>query len=389
MDGKKNIYLDNNATTLVAPEVIEAMTPYFYEKWGNPSSIHTFGGKISRDIAKSREIIADFLNCKPSEIFFTASGSEGNNTALKGFCENRGFEKSGIITTAVEHPAVLETARYLASKGVFTREIGVDGKGNVNIDEICEGVNKNTLVSVMWANNETGVIFPIEKIAQKVRSLGATMHTDAVQAAGKINIDLSEIPVDMLCFSGHKIHAPKGIGVIFVREGVKIESFIHGGHQENGFRAGTENVPYIVGLAKACELAKAGIEYENVEIRKLRDKLQENLLYECKGAVLNGDKENRLPNTLNISFEFIEGEAILLHLDENGIAASSGSACTTGSLEPSHVMRAMGLAYTLAHSSIRFSISRYNTESDIDKVIEVLPGIIDKLRAISPFAGGK
>ena len=386
---EENIYLDNNATTQVAPEVIEAMRPYFSEKWGNPSSIHRFGGKVSKDIAESREIIADFLGCKPSEIFFTASGSEGNNTALKGFCAKRGYEKSKIVTTVVEHPAVLETERYLATKGVFTREVGVNAKGIISIDEICEGVNENTLVSAMWANNETGVIFPIEKIAARVKSSGALIHTDAVQAVGKINIDLSKVPVDMLCFSGHKIHAPKGIGVMFVRQGVKIDSLIHGGHQENGFRAGTENVPYIVGLAKACELAKAGIGYENNTIRKLRDKLQDNLLAKCKGAVLNGDKETRLPNTLNISFEFVEGEAILLYLDENGIAASSGSACTTGSLEPSHVMRAMGLPYVLAHSSIRFSISRYNTESDIDKVIEVLPPIIDKLREISPFTDGK
>lgn len=385
----KNIYLDNNATTQVAPEVIEAMMPYFKDKWGNPSSIHRFGGQVAKDVANSREIIADFLNCKPSEIFFTGSGSEGSNTALKGFCGTRGFEKSRIITTAVEHPAVLETARFLGTKGVFVKEIGVDGKGNINTDEIVESVNENTLVSTMWANNETGVIFPIDEIAEKTHAKGGFFHTDAVQAVGKVNIDLQKSPVDILNFSGHKIHAPKGIGAIFVRKGIKLENLIHGGHQESGFRAGTENVPYIVGLAKACELAKAGIEYENTQIRKLRDKLQDNLLAKCEGAVLNGDKEMRLPNTLNISFEFIEGEAILLWLDENGIAASSGSACTTGSLEPSHVMRAMGLPYTLAHSSIRFSISRYNTQDDIDKVIEVMPAIIDKLRAISPFVGGK
>ena len=385
---KNNIYFDNNATTQTAPEVIEAMLPYLSDKWGNPSSIHRFGGKIARDIANAREIIADFLNCKPSEIFFTASGSEGSNTALKGFCFNRGLENSRIITSAVEHPAVLETKRYLASKGVFTREIGVDEKGRINIDEICENVNKNTLVSAMWANNETGVIFPVREIAEKAKEKGGFFYTDAVQAIGKINIDLQKIPVDILNFSGHKIHAPKGIGAIFVRQGVKLDSLIHGGHQENGFRAGTENVPYIMGLAKACELAKADIEYENTQVRKLRDKLQENLLAKCKGAVLNGDRENRLPNTLNISFEFIEGEAILLHLDENGIAASSGSACTTGSLEPSHVMRAMKLPYVLAHSSIRFSLSRYNTEAEVDKLVEVMPPIIDKLRAISPFVGG-
>ncbi|MCL1947140.1 MAG: cysteine desulfurase NifS [Chitinivibrionia bacterium] len=386
---KNNIYLDNNATTCVAREVIEAMQPYFSEKWGNPSSIHRFGGSVAKDIAKARVAIADFLNCKPNEIFFTASGSEGSNIALKGFCAKRGFEKSRIITSAVEHPAVLNTAQYLASKGVFVREIGVNGNGCVNIDEFCENINENTIISAMWANNETGVIFPIEKIVEKARSFGATMHTDAVQAVGKINIDLQKVPVDMLNFSGHKIHAPKGIGALFIREGTKIEPLIHGGHQENGFRAGTENVPYIIGLAKACELAKDNILYENTEIKKLRDKLQDALLANCKGAVLNGDKEKRLPNTLNISFEYVEGEAILLHLDELGIAASSGSACTTGSLEPSHVMRAMGLPYVLAHSSIRFSLSRYTKESEIDKVIEAMPPIIDKLRAISPFSDGK
>jgi cysteine desulfurase len=269
------------------------------------------------------------------------------------------------------------------------REVGVDGKGRIDVDKLCENTNENTIIAAMWANNETGVIFPIEEICKKARESGALVYTDAVQAVGKIDIDLQKTPVGMLNFSGHKIHAPKGIGAIFIREGVKIPSLIHGGHQENGVRAGTENVPYIVGLAKACELAKAGLEYEKTEIKRLRDKLQEALLAKCKGAVINGDTQNRLPNTLNISFEFIEGEAILLHLDENGIAASSGSACTTGSLDPSHVMRAMGLPYVLAHSSIRFSISKYNKESDIDKVIEVMPAIIDKLRAISPFTSGQ
>jgi len=386
---EKNIYLDNNATTKVAEEVIEAMKPYFSEKWGNPSSVHRFGGSVAKDVARARETIADFLNCKANEIFFTASGSEGGNMALKGFCAQRGYEKSHISTTAVEHPAVLETVRYLASKGVFVREIGVDGKGRIDIDRLCENIADNSLIAAMWANNETGVIFPIDKICEKAKSFGALVYTDAVQAVGKVEIDLQKTPVDMLNFSGHKIHAPKGIGAIFIREGVKISQLIHGGHQERGFRAGTENVPYIIALAKACELAKAGFEYEKTEIKRLRDKLQDALVSKCKGAVINGDTENRLVNTLNISFEFIEGEAILLHLDENGIAASSGSACTTGSLDPSHVMRAMGLPYVLAHSSIRFSVSKYNTEQDIDKVIEVMPAIIDKLRAISPFTDGR
>ncbi|MCL2844727.1 MAG: cysteine desulfurase NifS [Chitinivibrionia bacterium] len=389
MEKCTNIYLDNNATTQVADEVIEAMAPYFSQKWGNPSSVHRFGGSVAKDVANARETIADFLNCKSSEIFFIASGSEGSNMALKGFCANRGYEKSHISTTAVEHPAVLETVRYLSSKGVFTREVGVDGKGRINVDKLCENLGENSIVAAMWANNETGTIFPIDQICEKAQKSGALVYTDAVQAVGKIDIDLQKTRVDMLNFSGHKIHAPKGIGAIFIREGVKLDPLIHGGHQERGFRAGTENVPYIIGLAKACELAKAGLYNEKTEIKRLRDKLQAALLAKCKGAIINGDVENRLPNTLNISFEFVEGEAILLHLDENGIAASSGSACTTGSLDPSHVMRAMGLPYVLAHSSIRFSVSKYNTERDIDKVIEVMPAIIDKLRAISPFTSGK
>lgn len=385
----RSIYLDNNATTRVAPEVIDAMMPFFKEQWGNPSSIHRFGGMVGKHVDEAREQVAKFLNCKPTEVFFTASGSEADNHALKGFAFKNGVEKTKIITTVVEHPAVLETVDYLATLGATVTKIGVDSEGMLNVDELVEGVDSNTIVSVMWANNETGVVFPIEEIARKVKARGGTMHTDAVQVAGKIAIDLQNTAVDMLSISGHKLHAPKGVGVLFIREGVKVENLIHGGHQEAGKRAGTENVPYIVGLGKACELASENMELENSTLKAMRDRLQNGLLDSCEGAILNGSLENRLPNTANISFEYIEGEGILLWLDEHGIAASSGSACTTGSLEPSHVMRAMGLPYVLAHSSIRFSFSRYNTEADVDKVLEVMPGIISRLRAISPFVNEK
>ncbi len=378
-------YLDNNATTQVDPVVVEAMTPYYTELYGNPSSIHRFGGMVSKDIEKARDSVAKLLNCKSSEIYFTGCGTESNNAALVGFADMRGRNVTKLVSTEVEHPAILETIEYLDRKGAHSRLVGVNGDGALDIDKVLEGVDSNTLVSVMWANNETGVIFPIEEIARRVKEKGGVMHTDAVQAAGKVEIDLQKVPVDMLSLSGHKLHAPKGVGVLFIREGLKIEPFMHGGHQESGRRAGTENVPYIIGIGKATELAIDNIAVEDKELRAMRDRLEAGLMKSCKGAIVNGKNEERLPNTLNISFEFIEGEAILLFLDESSIAASSGSACTTGSLEPSHVMRAMGLPYVLAHSSIRFSFSRFNSEEDVDKVLEVMPPIIERLRKISPF----
>ena len=381
------IYLDNNATTMVAPEVVEAMQPFFRDRWGNPSSIHRFGGSVRKSVEHAREQVAALIGALPEEIFFTSCGSESDNMALKGFFALHG-QKTRIITSTVEHPAVRNTARYLKEKGASLFELEVDGEGMLSagiFDEL--PIDGHTIVSLMWANNETGVLFPVEEIAQKVKSRGGTMHTDAVQAAGKIAIDLKATPVDLLAISGHKLHAPKGIGVMFIRKGFTVEPLIHGGHQEEGLRAGTENVPYCVGIGVACELACAGREEEQGRVRQLRDKLENALLGSCSGAKLNGHRERRLPNTANVSFENIEGEAILLHLDENGIAASSGSACTTGSLEPSHVMRAMGISYTFAHSSTRFSLSRYTTEPEIDKVIEVMPGIVETLRSISPFVG--
>lgn len=383
------VYLDNNATTQVAPEVLEAMLPFFKDRYGNPSSIYRFGGYIRRYVEEAREKIAEFLGASPEEIFFTSCGSESDNMALKGFCAIHG-SRSKIVTSVVEHPAVQNTCRHLKTKGAALVELEVDDQGMLSEDILDKlFIDESTIVSLMWANNETGVVFPIRELALKVKSRGGTFHTDAVQAVGKIPINLKEDPVDLLALSGHKLHAPKGIGAIYVRKGTRLEPLIHGGHQEDGWRAGTENVPYIVGLGVACELAKKHMNEENTRVRQLRDRLEEALMTKCTGAKLNGHKKNRLPNTTNVSFEFIEGESILLHLDESGIAASSGSACTTGSLEPSHVLRAMGVPYTFAHSSTRFSLSRYTTDADIDAVIDVMPGIVDKLRAISPFVEKK
>lgn len=381
----KQIYLDNNATTKVAPEVFDAMHPFFKDYYGNPSSIHRFGGMIKRHVETAREQVAALLGASPEEIYFTSCGSESDNMALKGFFAVHG-KKTRIITSTVEHPAVRNTARYLKERGAELIELPVDSEGMLQPDVLDNlEIDEHTIVSLMWANNETGVLFPVSELSRKVKQRGGCFHTDAVQIAGKLPIDLKEDPVDMLAISGHKLHAPKGVGAIFIRKNIEIEPLLHGGHQEMGMRAGTENVPYIVALGKACEIALEHIDEETTIVRRLRDKLEKELLVSCKGSKLNGSKQNRLPNTLNISFENIEGEAILLHLDENGIAASSGSACTTGSLEPSHVMRAMGMPYTYAHSSTRFSLSRYTSEEDIDTVIDVMPSIVEKLRDISPF----
>ncbi len=382
---EKIVYLDNNATTKVAPEVIEAMMPFFVEKWGNPSSMHYFGGSVRKAVERAREQVADFLNAHPQEIIFTSCGTESNNTAIRGAIES--YENLQVITTRVEHPAVLEPCRYLKKKGLKVTELGVDSEGRLNLDELAQLLkNQRALVSIMWANNETGVIFPIEKIAPMVKNAGGIMHTDAVQVAGKYPVDLNKVPVDMLSISGHKLHAPKGIGVLFMRKGVSIQPLLLGGHQEYGKRGGTENVPYIVGLGVACELAKKALQEEIETVRKLRDKLEQGILATCPDVRINGDREHRLSNTLSVSFNYVEGEAILYHLSDLGIAASSGSACASGSLEPSHVIRAMGIPFTAAHGTIRFSLSRYNTESDIDYVLEKLPGVIKKLRTISPYA---
>jgi cysteine desulfurase len=381
----KNIYLDNNATTMVAPEVFEAMLPFLKDRYGNPSSMHRFGGLVRKYIDIAREHVAALIGAHPSEIYFTGCGSESDNMALRGFChEHPG--RAHLITSSVEHPAIQNCCRFLKNDGAALTEIGVDEMGMLRADMFEKVMlDRDTLVTLMWANNETGVLFPIEKLAERTKSEGAFFHTDAVQAVGKIPIDCKKVPIDMLSLSGHKLHAPKGVGALFIREKTKIAPLIIGGHQEKSLRAGTENVAGIVGLGKACELAVRHIDEENTRVKGLRDRLERELLARCKGAKRNGDPPQRLPNTSNISYEFIEGEGILLLLDEKGIAASSGSACTTGSLQPSHVMMAMGLPYTLAHSSIRLSLSRYTTDADIDAVIDAMPPIVDRLRSLSPY----
>ena len=381
----RNVYADNNATTRVAPEVVEEMLPYFSELYGNPSSMHYFGGQVEKKLIEAREKVASLLNCDPSEIIFTSCGTESDSTSIQGTLESYP-DKKHIVTTRVEHPAVLNLCRHLSKNGYKLTELAVDKKGNLDLNELENAIVDNTaIVSIMCANNETGVIFPIEEIGEIVKSKGAVFHCDAVQATGKIPLDMSKGTIDLLSLSGHKLHAPKGIGALYIRKGTKLTPFIIGGHQESGRRAGTENVPYIIGLGKASELALKHIEDKNTRIKALRDRLEKELLRRCTNSRTNGDTEHRLPNTTNISFEFVEGEAILLMLSEKGIAASSGSACTSGSLEPSHVLRAMGIPFTFVHGSLRLSLSRYNNEEDIDYIIEHLPPIIKRLREISPF----
>ena len=379
------IYMDNNATTKVADEVIDEMMPYLREKYGNPSSMHTFGGQIGKKVAQARRQVAALLGCEPDEIIFTSCGTESDNTAIKGTLEMYP-NKRKVVTTRVEHPAVLTTCRELERHGYSISEISVDRQGNLDIDELGFRLDDNTaLVSVMYANNETGVIFPVEQIAEIAAARGIVVHTDAVQVAGKIPLNLKDSAINLLSLSGHKLHAPKGIGVLYVRRGTRIGPFMHGGHQEAGRRGGTENVPGIIALGKACQLALSHLEEENSRVKSLRDKLEKGILQSCPDCFVNGDTPNRLPNTTNISFEFIEGESILMMLDQFGICASSGSACTSGSLEPSHVLRAMGVPFTAAHGSIRFSLSRYNTEADVDCVVEKMPAVVNRLRELSPF----
>ena len=381
----KTIYFDNNATTQVAPEVIEAMQPLFKTYWANPSSMHTFGGQVAKYVKKGREQVAALLNCKPSEIIFTSCGSESDNTAIWSAIQTQP-EKRHIITTAVEHPAILQTVAMWETKGYRVTRLGVDEKGRLNLDEYKEALTPDTaIVSIMFANNEVGNIYPIKEMAELAKEKGILFHTDAVQAAGKIKIDLNDLPVDMLSISGHKLHAPKGIGILYVRKGVRFRPFMRGGHQEGGRRAGTENVPYIAGLGVACELAAKNMNDEITRVSALRDKLEKGITSSVPDTKVNGDTEHRLPGTTNIAFRNIEGEAVLLMLNEYGICASSGSACTSGSLEPSHVLGAMKVPFKYAHSSTRFSLCRYNTEEEVDFVVKTIPPLIKKLRDLSPF----
>lgn len=381
------IYLDNNATTRVADEVWTDIQPYFTERYGNPSSMHSFGGQIAEQIKEARSRVAGLLGCDASEIIFTGGGTESDNTAIKGTLAAYPNRRK-VITTRVEHPAVLSVCRDLENHGYSVVELGVNRQGLLDLNELESHLDDDTaLVTVMYANNETGVVFPIDTIADMVTGRGIAFHTDAVQAVGKIPLKLSDSPIDLLSLSGHKLHAPKGVGVLYVRKGTRLAPFVLGGHQEGGRRAGTENVPGIIGLGKACELAHSFLTEENTHVKSLRDKLEQALLVACPDAQINGHPEHRLPNTSNISFAYIEGEAILLMLNRFDVCASSGSACTSGSLEPSHVLRAMGVPFTAAHGSVRFSLSRYTTEADISVVVENLPPIIKRLRELSPFVG--
>ena len=382
------IYLDNNATTAIAPEVREAMMPYLTDLYGNPSSMYNFAAEVAAGLKQARARVAALLGAAPEEITFTSCGTESDSTAILSAV--RLFpEKRHIITTRVEHPAVknlCESINLFTGHKYRLTQLKVDDKGMLDLAEYEAALSDDTaIVSVMWANNETGVIFPIAEMARMAKKRGILFHTDAVQAVGKIPINLSGLDIDFLSLSGHKLHAPKGVGVLYVKKGTLFTPFLIGGHQERGRRGGTENVASIVGLGKAGELAAAHMAQENSRVRALRDRLEEGLLTRIPKSILNGDKSNRLPNTCNISFEYIEGESILLHMNRQGICASSGSACTSGSLEPSHVLRAMGVPFTAAHGSIRFSLSVFNTQEEIDFVLDALPPIIASLRKLSPF----
>jgi cysteine desulfurase len=383
------IYMDNNATTKVAPQVLEAMLPYFTEHYGNPSSMHSFGGEVGKKITEAREKVAGLLGATPGEIIFTSCGTESDSTAIHAAIRSNP-DKKHIITSRVEHPAVKNLFERLSKQGYRVTFVPVDREGKLDLDYLYSNLSDDTaIVSIMWANNETGVIFPVREIAKKLNDRGIVFHTDAVQAVGKIPINLAEDGVNMLSLSGHKLHGPKGVGALYVRKGTKFSPFLLGGHQEHGRRGGTENVASIIGLGRASELATEKMTDENTRVRRLRDKLETELIAHIPNAFVNGDKSNRLPNTTSIAFEFVEGESILLLMDQFGICASSGSACTSGSLEPSHVLRAMGVPFTAAHGSIRFSLSTYNSESEIDLVVEKLPAIIQRLRAMSPFWKGE
>ena len=380
------IYLDNNATTKVAPEVVEVMMPYLSEFYGNPSSMHSFGGDVAAKIKGARQHVANLIGASPQEIIFTSCGTESDGTAIRAAVESNPDRKQ-IVTSRVEHPAIKNLYETLSKQGYHVTFVPVDNDGRLDLDYLYKSLNDDTaIVSLMWANNETGVIFPVEEISREVKDRGIIFHTDAVQAAGKLPIDVNTTGVDMLSLSGHKFHAPKGIGVLYVRKGTKFSPYMIGGHQEEGRRGGTENVASIVALGKAAELAKQNLDQNSyASVGVLRDKLEAALLESVTNSMVNGDTENRLPNTTSIAFEYVEGEAILLMMNEHGICASSGSACTSGSLEPSHVLRAMGVPFTAAHGSIRFSLSRYTTAEEIDFVIEKMPPIIARLRELSPF----
>ena len=383
-----DVYLDNNATTMVDPVVVEAMIPFYTEQYGNPSSMHSFGNKVGFALKQARKQIQTLLGAEhDSEIIFTSCGTESDSTAILSALKAQP-ERNEIITTVVEHPAVLSLCEHLEKEGYKVHYLKVDKKGRLDLDEYKSLLSDRVaVVSVMWANNETGTLFPVLEMAELANSAGVMFHTDAVQAVGKIPMDLKASKIDMLSISGHKLHAPKGIGVLYLRRGVRFRPLLRGGHQERGRRAGTENAAAIVALGQAAKMAMEHMEFENTKVKAMRDRLEQGILSSVSHCFVTGDPGDRLPNTSNIAFEFVEGEAILMLLNKQGIAASSGSACTSGSLEPSHVMRAMDIPYTAAHGSIRFSLSRYNTMEEVERVIEAIPPIMEKLRKLSPYWG--
>ena len=380
----KEVYLDNNATTRVLPEVAEAMLPFLTEHYGNPSSIHRFGSAVGERLTMAREQVANLIGATdPIEIIFTSCGTEGDNAAIRGVLEARP-NKRHIVTTQVEHPAVLGLCQHLEKKGYRVTWLSVDENGGLDAEELRSALTDDTaLVSVMWANNETGVIFPIEQIGAIVKAKGIPLHVDAVQAAGKIHLKVKDLPVDLMTISGHKFHAPKGIGALYVKRGLTFPPFMIGGHQERNRRGGTENVPGIIGMGKAAEVASSRIDTDAARIRGLRDQLESLLLRSCPGSRVNGDVQKRLPNTCNISFRYLEGESILVLLDQQGICASTGSACTAGSSEPSHVLRAMKVPPDWLQGAVRFSLGRFNTEKEIDYVNEKMPAIVQRLEGLS------
>ncbi|WP_420265452.1 cysteine desulfurase NifS [Candidatus Magnetominusculus dajiuhuensis] len=388
----KQVYLDNNATTAVASEVVDEMLPVFREFYGNPSSTYSFGSRVRDMLEKARCAVAASINALPEEVIFTSCGTESDNTAILSALEAYPGRRH-IITTVVEHPAVLNVCRQMQDKGYAVTYLRVDSNGRLDMKSFEDALRNDTaIVSIMYANNETGVVFPIEEIGRLIEGRNCPggkilFHTDAVQAVGKVAVDVKKLNVDMLSLSGHKLHAPKGVGALYVRKGTPFYPLLIGGNQEQGRRSGTENTASIVGLGKACELAVRRLNEEAVYLGKLRDRLETAILSTCPGAVVNGRTADRLPNTSSISFEYIDGEAILMLLDSNGIYAASGSACSSGSGKPSHVLEAMSIPTSAIHGSVRFSLSRYNDDADIDRLIDVLPGVIKKLREISPLTG--
>ncbi|MFO1025494.1 MAG: cysteine desulfurase NifS [Acetobacteraceae bacterium] len=381
------VYLDNNATTRVDPKVVEAMLPFFTEQFGNASSMHAFGSEVGTALKRARQQLQALLGTEfDHEIVYTGSGTEADNTAILSALETQ-TGRDEIVTSTVEHPAILALCQWLQkSRGIKVSYVPVDSRGRLDIEAYRKALGpKTAIASIMWANNETGTIFPVETLADLAHEAGALFHTDAVQAVGKVPMDLKTSEIDMLSLSGHKLHAPKGVGALYVRRGVRLRPLLRGGHQERGRRASTENAPGIIGLGAAADLAIQHMQDEQTRVAALRDRLEKGLLQRIGNAFVTGDADNRLPNTANIAFEFIEGEGILLLLNKEGIACSSGSACTSGSLEPSHVLRAMKVPYTAAHGAIRFSFSRENDDADVDRVLDVMPKIVERLRALSPF----